>query len=176
MLQHCTQMGNLPPISRYTVTHNTLSTTAVTSWYVLKQCFSTSNFFFFFFFFFNKVFLSDTFTCPILGPLVPLFWISGDVSSGFQSQSGFCLIRIAEANVMYIPWDPPLVLHVADLLTDSIAGRRLGSYLASNLSDVNVFSLRSNTEAGLHSTVVVQNAPVHMAVVWFKANAWRVHQ
>ena len=24
----------------------------------------------------------------ILGPLVPLFWISGDVSSGFQSQSG----------------------------------------------------------------------------------------
>ena len=26
--------------------------------------------------------------CPILGPLVPLFWISGNVSSGFQSQSG----------------------------------------------------------------------------------------
>ena len=48
-------------------------------------------------------FLSDTFTCPILGPLVPLFWISGDVSSGFQSQSGFCLIHIADANVMYIP-------------------------------------------------------------------------
>ena len=54
------------------------------------------------FFFFFKLFLSDTFTCPILGPLVPLFWISGNVSSGFQSQSGFCLIRIAEANVMYI--------------------------------------------------------------------------
>ena len=31
-------------------------------------------------------------TCPFMGPLVPLFWISGDVSSGFQSQSGFCLI------------------------------------------------------------------------------------
>ena len=57
--------------------------------------------------FFNKVFLSDTFTCRILGPLVPLFWISGDVSSGFQSQSGFCLIHIVEANVMYISWDPP---------------------------------------------------------------------
>ena len=42
------------------------------------------------FFFFLK-FLADT--CPFLGPLVPLFWISGDVSSGFQSQSGFCLIR-----------------------------------------------------------------------------------
>ena len=41
------------------------------------------------FFFFLK-FLADT--CPFLGPLVPLFWISGDVSSGFQSQSGFCLI------------------------------------------------------------------------------------
>ena len=31
-------------------------------------------------------FLADT--CPFLGPLVPLFWISGDVSFGFQSQSG----------------------------------------------------------------------------------------
>ena len=39
---------------------------------------------------FFKKFLADT--CPFLGPLVPLFWISGDVSSGFQSQSGFCLI------------------------------------------------------------------------------------
>ena len=26
------------------------------------------------------------------GPLIPLFWTSDDVSSGFQSQSGFCLI------------------------------------------------------------------------------------
>ena len=47
-----------------------------------------------------KMFLADTFTCSILGPLVPLFWISGDISSGFQSQSGFCLISFAEANVM----------------------------------------------------------------------------
>ena len=45
----------------------------------------------FFSFFFKKKFLADT--CPFLGPLVRLFWISGDVSSGFQSQSGFCLIR-----------------------------------------------------------------------------------
>ena len=40
--------------------------------------------------------------CPFLGSLVPLFWISGDVSSGFQSQSGFCLIRYScggECNV-----------------------------------------------------------------------------
>ena len=41
--------------------------------------------------FFNK-FLLDT--CPFVGPLIPLFWISGDVSSGFQSQSGFCDIDI----------------------------------------------------------------------------------
>ena len=31
--------------------------------------------------------------CPILGPLVPHFWISSDVSSG----------SIVEVNVMYIP-------------------------------------------------------------------------
>ena len=85
--------------------------------------------------------LSDTFTCPILGPLVPLFWIFGDVSSEFQSQSGFCLIRIAEANVMYISWDPPLVLHIADLLTDSIAGHRPGSYLTQGYYCVAAWSL-----------------------------------
>ena len=28
-----------------------------------------------------------------VGPLIPLFRTSGDVSSGFQSQSGFYLIR-----------------------------------------------------------------------------------
>ena len=48
-------------------------------------------------------FLSDTITCPILGSLVPLLWISGDVSSGFQRQNVFCLIWIVKANVMYIP-------------------------------------------------------------------------
>ena len=37
------------------------------------------------------------------GPLVPCHGTSGDVSFGFQSQSGFCLIRIAEVNVMYFP-------------------------------------------------------------------------
>ena len=53
----------------------------------------------------------------------------------------FCLIRIAEANVMYISWDPPLVLHVAGLLTDSIAGRRPGSYLAQGYYCVAAVSL-----------------------------------
>ena len=44
--------------------------------------------------------------------LVPLFWISGSVSFGFESQSGFCLICTTEGNVMHIPPDPPLVLHM----------------------------------------------------------------
>ena len=39
-------------------------------------------------FFFFKYFWAGTYTCPILGPLIPLLWISGDVSSGFQSHSG----------------------------------------------------------------------------------------
>ena len=47
------------------------------------------------FFFFN--FLLDT--CPFLGPLIPLFQTSGDASSGFQSQSGFCLIRTLQSVV-----------------------------------------------------------------------------
>ena len=59
--------------------------------------------------------MSDTYTCSILWPLVPLCRISGDVSSGFQSQLWCCLTQIVEA----IPFDPPLVLHIADHLTDS---------------------------------------------------------
>ena len=60
--------------------------------------------------FFNFFFMSDTFPCRILGPLVPLFWISGDVSSGFQRQRGFCFLRFVQMNVVYR--DPPLVLHL----------------------------------------------------------------
>ena len=45
-----------------------------------------------------------------------LFWGHWYPCFGFlvMSPLGFrvgCLIRIAEANVMYVPWDPPLVLH-----------------------------------------------------------------
>ena len=57
--------------------------------------------FFFLFLFFFK-FLLDT--CPFVGPLIPLFRTSGDVSSGFQSQSGFLpYSHLAEAYVIYIP-------------------------------------------------------------------------
>ena len=70
---------------------------------------------------------------PVLDFWWRLLWVS--------KPEWFCLIRIAEANVMYISWDPPLVLHVADLLTDSIAGRRPGSYLAQGYYCVAAVSL-----------------------------------
>ena len=44
-------------------------------------------YFIYLFIFFLNI-LADTYACPILGPLIPLFWISGDVSSGFQSHRG----------------------------------------------------------------------------------------
>ena len=34
-----------------------------------------------------------------MGPLIPLFWTSGDVSSGFQSHSGQPYSHLAEAYV-----------------------------------------------------------------------------
>ena len=43
------------------------------------------------------MFLADTYTCPILVSLTPLFWIYGDASFGFQSRVP---IRTADANVM----------------------------------------------------------------------------
>ena len=47
-----------------------------------------------------------------MGPLISLFWTSGDVSSGFQSQSGQPYSHLVEAYVIYIPWDSPLVQHL----------------------------------------------------------------
>ena len=50
---------------------------------------------------------------PILwGPLIPLFWISGDVPYGFQSQSGQPYFPLAEVYVFHVPWDLPLVQHL----------------------------------------------------------------
>ena len=36
-------------------------------------------------------------------PIIPLFWTSGDVTSGFQSQSGQPCSQLAEAYVIYVP-------------------------------------------------------------------------
>ena len=47
--------------------------------------------------FFKKVFGGHK--CPFLGPVISLFWFSGDVSSGVQSQRGFYLIHKGECNV-----------------------------------------------------------------------------
>ena len=51
----------------------------------MNQYWRGTYYYFFFSFFFK--FLGGH-MCPILGPLVPLVWISSNVSSGFQSQSG----------------------------------------------------------------------------------------
>ena len=39
------------------------------------------------------------------GPLIPLFWTSGDVSSEYQSQSGQPYLCLVEAYVLHILWD-----------------------------------------------------------------------
>ena len=42
-------------------------------------------------------------------------WTSGNVSSGFQSQSGQPYSSLAEAYVLHVPWDSPLVWHLPPL-------------------------------------------------------------
>ena len=54
---------------------------------------------------------TDVDTCPFMGPLIRLFWTS-DISSGFQSQNGQTYLHLAEAYVMYIPSDSPLMPHL----------------------------------------------------------------
>ena len=51
--------------------------------------------------FFKKIFWRTQ--VIFVGPLIPLFWTCGDVSSGFQSQSGQPYSSLAEAYVLHIP-------------------------------------------------------------------------
>ena len=62
-----------------------LSLTTCWSWRRTMNYSAVGNSFFFFKFWRTWVLF--------VGPLIPLFWTSGDISSGFQSQSGFCLIQ-----------------------------------------------------------------------------------
>ena len=48
----------------------------------------------------------------LVGPLIPLFWISCDVPSGFQSQSVQPYSCSVEVHVLHIPCDSPLVWHL----------------------------------------------------------------
>ena len=73
--------------------------------------------------FFFKKFLADTYTCSILGLLVPMFWIFDNVSPGLQGQSGFCLICFCEGkcNVHYLRSTSDVTpANPANLLTPSI--------------------------------------------------------
>ena len=47
--------------------------------------------------------------CRSATALIPLFWTSGDVSSGFQSQSGQPYSCLAEVHMLHVPRDSPLV-------------------------------------------------------------------
>ena len=47
-----------------------------------------------------------------MGPLISLFWTSGDVSYGFQSLSLQLYLCLTEAYVSHVPWDSRLVGHM----------------------------------------------------------------
>ena len=59
---------------------------------------------------------------PFVGPLIPLFWTSGDVSSGFQSQNGQPYLHLLGGGI-YVICFPRFTSGVtpADLLAASMA-------------------------------------------------------
>ena len=72
--------------------------------------------FFFFFFFFHVLFFKVFGAHMSIflgggGHWYPCFGFLVTSPHGFKARVG-CLIHIVEANVMYVPWDPPLVLHL----------------------------------------------------------------
>ena len=60
-----------------------------------------------------------------MGPLIPLFWTSGDVSSEFQSQSQQPYSSLVEAYVIHVPSG----VTPANLLAASMAAAWLPSHL-----------------------------------------------
>ena len=70
---------------------------------------------------------ADTYSCFILGPLIPLFWISGDISSGFQTQNGFCLIFFCGDKCNIHSLEIHLCATLANILTTSTAANCLPS-------------------------------------------------
>ena len=64
---------------------------------------------------------------------------------GFKARVGSAFFHIVEANVMYIPRDSPLVLHIANLFMDSISGHQLGSYFAQGYYCVAPVMLEAST-------------------------------
>ena len=59
------------------------------------------------------------FFCFLVGPLIPLFCASGDVSSGFQSKSGQPYSHLAEVYILPVPWDTCLAESMAAKLISS---------------------------------------------------------
>ena len=75
-----------------------------------------------------------------VGPLIPLFWTSGDVSSGFQSQSGFCLIRTWRRRTSNVTHSLRFIsgATTADLLAASMATEPISStYLRRHWWELN---------------------------------------
>ena len=46
------------------------------------------------------------------GLLIPVLWTFGDLSSGFQGQSGQTFLSLADEHVFHIPRDSPLARHL----------------------------------------------------------------
>ena len=72
---------------------------------------------------------------------MPLFWISGDVSSGFQSQSRLPYSHCGGKRNVHSPRSTSGAT-IADLLTVSIVGCQPGSYLAQGYYCVAAVSLK----------------------------------
>ena len=107
--------------------------------------------------------LADTYTCPVLGPLVPLFWISGDVSSGFQSQSGFCLIHLfcgGKCNV-HSPRSNSAAIP-ANLLTAGITARHFPTCISRCGSWLRFKRVIIHTEDKNTTIVAIKNFIIHL--------------
>ena len=110
---------------------------------------------------------------PFVGPLISMFWTSGDVSSGFKARVGSALFALGGGIwvTLHIPWDSPLVLHLltswqpAWLLSWSLPHtcKGIGGSRTGDLS-LHERTLNRLTYAGSAS---VKNFVLHIIVISF---------
>ena len=118
------------------------------------------------FFLFLKNFLADIY--PFMGPLIPLFWDFWWRILWVSRPEWVLPYSLFFQRQMYIPQDPHLVLHIANLLTVSIVGHWSGSYLAQGYYCVAAMSLEP---AIIRSRVLHTNHsathPIHNFIMFF---------
>ena len=123
-------------------------------------------------FFFLKLFWADTFTCPILGHWYRFFWFLVTSFLDIKARVSSALFALQRWMQCTFPWDPPLVLHVANLLTVSIVGWKFKT--TAQCRYLRVDYPKPTCAVALHATTALcRLASSNLILIWEFKRIWQ---